>query len=135
MKKSWYIFPTSIYEIGDTAPSGTCRLIASFTPKECVTGAGDETPSNHEALENVLLAVHAPEMLEALQHLLACPALDVSGHLAATWDAIAEARHVIEAASPPPPPPPAPPPPPPAAAQPPEEQAAGPVLAKSARGR
>lgn len=110
-KKDWFLFTQfpDRFKIGDRRPSGTCHLIADFTPRPCVTGCGDETPSEAEALENVVLASQAPALLTALRRLLEAPALNMDDLEPFDVEAIDAATRACELADPYPGPPPGPP--------------------------
>lgn len=49
------------------SPTGTYRLIADCSPKECIDGTGNHTISEDEAQANAKLVSLAPEMLECLE--------------------------------------------------------------------
>lgn len=99
-KKDWFVYPqhANRFHLGDTAPSGTCRVIADFTPRPCVTGCGDETPTEAEALENVVLASQAPALLTALRRLLEAPALNMDDLEPGDIEAIDAATRACELA-------------------------------------
>jgi len=67
----WFVFPQhpDRFVLGDRAPSGTCRVVADFARRPCITGSGDETPSEAECLARVTLAAAAPDLLAALRAL------------------------------------------------------------------
>lgn len=95
MNKHWFQYKPG-FSIGDQAPSGTCREIGEFSPRHCITGAGDETPSDAEALENVTLAAHAPDLLRSLNRLFDCPDLNLDELEVETVDALREAKALLD---------------------------------------
>lgn len=99
-KRNWFVYPLypDRFALGDAAPSGTCRKIADFTPRPCVTGAGDESPTEPEARANLKLAAAAPRLFEALKNLLECPDLNLDELEDETKEAILEAHKARDAA-------------------------------------
>jgi len=100
IKRNWFIYPLypDRFHLGDQTPSGTCRNIADFTPQPCVTGAGDESPSEREAQANLKLAASAPRLFEAMKNLLECPDLNLDELEPDTETAIKEAHAALQAA-------------------------------------
>lgn len=96
-KRNWFVYPLypDRFALGDAAPSGTCRKIADFTPQPCVTGAGDESPTEPEARANLKLAAAAPRLFEALKNLLECPDLNLDELEPETQAAIIEANAAL----------------------------------------
>jgi hypothetical protein len=99
-KRTWFTYPLfpDRFQLGDAAPSGTCRHIADFTPHSCVTGAGDESPTEKEARANLKLAAAAPRLFEAMKNLLECPDLNLDELEPDTETAIKEAHAALQAA-------------------------------------
>jgi hypothetical protein len=106
--RDWFIFPCfpDRFHLGDMSPKGVCRMIADFMPQKCLTGAGDETPTEKEALANLSLAAAAPRLLMALKELYGSFAHDGSVKVKTkiilkcpdVKEALNQARKVIEEA-------------------------------------
>lgn len=70
----WFVYPQHSYRftIGDyNGGAGPCCVIADCAPRECLTGTGDHTKSDAESEANARLIAAAPELLAALQRMLA----------------------------------------------------------------